>query len=156
VSLTSKDVAEIMRMLEASGFDSLTLEMDGVKLELNRSGATTPAVQARAPAPSPSPTLAPAHAHAQPSAAPAPAEAGLVEVTAPLLGIFYRTPRPGEPPFVEVGAKVQPQTVIGIIEVMKLMNSVSAGVCGEVVEVLAPSGVMVEYGQVLVRIRPEA
>jgi acetyl-CoA carboxylase biotin carboxyl carrier protein len=154
VSLTSKNVAEIMRMLEASGFDSLTLEMDGVKLELNRSGATTPAVQARAPAPSPSPTLAPAPA--QPSAAPAPAEAGLVEVTAPLLGIFYRTPRPGEPPFVEVGAKVQPQTVIGIIEVMKLMNSVSAGVCGEIVEVLAPSGAMVEYGQVLIRIRPEA
>ena len=153
MSLTSKDVAEIMRLLEASGFDSLTLEMDGMKLALNRSGAVEPVPERRVsapPPPSPSPQ-APAVA----SSAAAPSEAGLVEVAAPLLGVFYRTPKPGEPPFVEVGSRVQPETVVGIIEVMKLMNSVSAGVAGEVVEVIAASGAMVEYGQVLIRIRPE-
>lgn len=153
MSLTSKDVAEIMRLLEASGFDSLTLEMDGMKLALNRSGAVEPVPERRVSAPPP--PSPPPQAPAVASSAAAPSEAGLVEVAAPLLGVFYRTPKPGEPPFVEVGSRVQPETVVGIIEVMKLMNSVSAGVAGEVVEVIAASGAMVEYGQVLIRIRPE-
>lgn len=151
MSLTRNDVAEIMRMLEASSFDSLTLEIDGVKLALNRSGLAGPPVRSDAPPRA----QAAAGSPAAPSAPAAPAEAGLVEVTAPLLGVFYRTPKPGEPPFVEVGSKVRPETVVGVIEVMKLMNSVSADVSGEVVEVIAPTGVMVEYGQVLLRVRPE-
>ncbi len=73
-----------------------------------------------------------------------------------MLGIFYRAPKPGEPPFVEVGSKVGEDTVIGIIEVMKLMNTVHAGVKGTVVEILAANGALVEYGEVLLRVRPEA
>ncbi|MBO9582499.1 MAG: biotin carboxyl carrier domain-containing protein, partial [Sphingobium sp.] len=80
---------------------------------------------------------------------------GLVEVLSPLLGVFYRAPKPGEPPFVEVGARVEADTVIGIIEVMKLMNSARAGVAGEVVEVLAVNGEMVEHGEVLMLVRPD-
>jgi acetyl-CoA carboxylase biotin carboxyl carrier protein len=85
-----------------------------------------------------------------------PSEPGLAEVASPLLGIFYRAPKPGEPPFVEVGSKVSEETVVCIIEVMKLMNSVRAGVKGEVVEILALNGALVEYGEVLLRVRPEA
>ena len=85
-----------------------------------------------------------------------PSEPGLAEVVSPLLGIFYRAPKPGEPPFVEVGSKVSEETVIGIVEVMKLMNSVHAGVKGEVVEILAANAALVEYGEVLLRVRPEA
>jgi len=59
-------------------------------------------------------------------------------------------------PFVEVGSKVSEETVVGIIEVMKLMNSVHAGVKGEVVEIFAANGALVEYGEVLLRVRPEA
>jgi biotin carboxyl carrier protein len=73
-----------------------------------------------------------------------------------LLGIFHRAPKPGASPFVEVGSRVEEQTVIGIIEVMKLMNSVQAGVKGEVVEILIENGAAVEYGQILMRVRPEA
>ena len=83
-----------------------------------------------------------------------PSEPGLLEVSAPLLGIFYRAPKPGEPPFVDVGSKVEAETVIGIIEVMKLMHSVHAGVEGEVVEVLVENGAAIEYGEILVRVRP--
>ena len=72
----------------------------------------------------------------------------------PLLGIFYRAPKPGEAAFIEVGAQVEEDTVIGIIEVMKLMNSVRAGVKGEVVEILAANAGLVEYGETLVRVRP--
>jgi acetyl-CoA carboxylase biotin carboxyl carrier protein len=66
------------------------------------------------------------------------------DVVAPMLGTFYRAPRPGEPPFVEHGSPVQADTIIGIIEVMKLMNTVRAGVRGTVVEILACDGALVE------------
>ena len=79
---------------------------------------------------------------------------GLVEVKSPLLGVFYRAPKPGEPPFVEVGSRVEADSVIGIIEVMKLMNSARAGVSGEVVDIVAANGEMVEHGEVLMLVRP--
>lgn len=154
MTLTAKDVAEIMRLLEESSFESLSLEINGMKLNLQRSSART----AESPDPSAVPPVAPAEL---PQAAPrgkvkAPSEPGLAEVRSPLLGIFYRAPRPGEPPFVEIGSKVDEDTVIGIVEVMKLMNSVHAGVKGEIVEILRANGALVEYGDVLLRVRPEA
>jgi acetyl-CoA carboxylase biotin carboxyl carrier protein len=76
----------------------------------------------------------------------------LLEVSAPLLGIFYRAPRPGAAPYVEVGSQVEADSIIGIIEVMKLMNSVRAEVRGTVVEILAEDGAAVESGQVLLRV----
>jgi acetyl-CoA carboxylase biotin carboxyl carrier protein len=152
VTLTAKDVAEIMRLLEQSSFDSLSIEIDGVKLNLQR-GSTAPVERAVVPAPSPR-SDGPAQS-ALPKAKP-PSEPGLSEVASPLLGIFYRAPKPGEPPFVEVGSKVEQDTVIGIIEVMKLMNSVCAGVKGEVVEILVDNAALVEFDEILVRVRPGA
>lgn len=154
MTLTAKDVAEIMRLLEESSFESLSLEIDGMKLNLQRNSARS--------ADSPDPlAVVPVAAAELPRATPrgkakAPSEPGLAEVTSPLLGIFYRAPRPGEPPFVEIGSKVEEDTVIGIVEVMKLMNSVHAGMKGEIVEILRANGALVEYGDVLLRVRPEA
>lgn len=150
MTLSAKDVAEIMRLLEQSSFDSLSIEIDGVKLNLQR-GSTAPVQRAVAQAPSAG-SQQPVQA-APPKAKP-PSEPGLSEVASPLLGIFYRAPKPGEPPFVEVGSKVEQDTVIGIIEVMKLMNSVCAGVRGEVVEILADNAALVEFDEILVRVRP--
>ena len=149
MSLTAKDVAEIMRLLEESTFDSLSLEIDGMKLNLQRKSANPASRVSRAATAPVSGPLRPAHKNSPPS------EPGLFEVPAPLLGVFYRAPKPGEPPFVEVGSKVAEDTVIGIIEVMKLMNSVSAGVKGEVVQILADNAAAVEYGEILLRVRPE-
>ena len=146
MSLTAAEVAEIMRLVEQSGFDELTLEIDGTRICLRRG----------APA-----DLSPQHA-AQPPAASEPALARPVpaavdpnvhEVLAPLLGTFYRAPKPGAPPFVEIGAHVDEETVIGIIEVMKLMNSVRAGVKGTVTEFLIADGALAEYGATLLRVR---
>ena len=95
-------------------------------------------------------TAKPAAATARPAAADS--DPSLIEVTAPLLGIFYRAPRPGDAPYIEVGSVLQEDTVIGIIEVMKLMNSVRAEVRGTVVEILAEDGSAVEEGQVLLRV----
>jgi acetyl-CoA carboxylase biotin carboxyl carrier protein len=158
MTLTAKDVAEILRLLESSSFDHLSLEMNGVKLNLQR-GSVAPARPAAAPAPQPMIEEAPAQKERVDAAsrpAKPPSEAGLKDISSPLLGIFYRAPKPGEPPFVEVGAKVEPDTVIGIIEVMKLMNSVRAGAAGQIAEILVDNGALVEYGEILMRIRPSA
>lgn len=155
MTLTAKDVREIMRLLEQSSFDSLSLEIDGVKLNLQRgSAAAARPIAVPTEALRPAVDLQPALSARRKSKPPS--ETGLAEVASPLLGIFYRAPKPGEPPFVEVGSKVDKDTVVGIIEVMKLMNSVHAGVKGEVVEILGVNATLVEYGEILLRVRPEA
>jgi acetyl-CoA carboxylase biotin carboxyl carrier protein len=77
-----------------------------------------------------------------------------VLVPSPMLGTFYRAEAPGATPFVEVGSTVGPDSTVCIIEVMKMMNSVAAGVGGTVVEVCAENGTLVEYGEPLLRVRP--
>jgi acetyl-CoA carboxylase biotin carboxyl carrier protein len=101
VSLTKKDIDLIQALLEDSQFDRLSVEIDGVKVELTRSGAA-PKKATPAPTLQETPTLIPTPART----ARAPEE-GLVEVLSPLLGVFYRAPKPGEPPFVEVGDRVE-------------------------------------------------
>lgn len=169
MSLSAADIQEIMRLVEASHFDELVLEADGVKLVLRRGAAVaSTAAPAAAPAAAamPSPAVAVATgatAHAAAGAAVASAAAPAAasrapdagqDVAAPMLGTFYRAPKPGAPPFVEVDALVEPDTVIGIIEVMKLMNTVRAGLKGRVTAILATDGALVEYGQPLLRIAP--
>jgi acetyl-CoA carboxylase biotin carboxyl carrier protein len=145
--LTREDIDYILKLVDGSGFDELTLEMGDLKLELRKPGAGPAETAApRAPA---SPVPAPV------SVPPAgPAGEGL-DVPAPLLGVFYHAPKPGAPPFVAIGDRVQPDSVIGIIEVMKLMNQVTAGVTGLVTEIVAPNGEMVEHGQPLIRVKPD-
>jgi acetyl-CoA carboxylase biotin carboxyl carrier protein len=161
VSLTAADVAEIMRLVEQSGFDSLTLEMDGIKLSLRRGGAVEGAVESSRDAKASETAVSSSQPQPQPqppalpvaTVAPAVADPNLHEVTAPLLGTFYRSPKPGAPPFVEVGAHVEEDTIVAIIEVMKLMNTVRAGVRGAVTEILVADGALAEYGETLLRVR---
>ena len=148
MTLTAKDVEEITRLLEQSGFDELELEMDGVKLSLRRSGAGE--------APSPLPLSRTRERGEEKRTARRPAEdadPALHDVAAPLLGTFYRAPKPGAPPFVDTGAAVEEDTIVGIIEVMKLMNTVRAGVRGTIEQILAQDGTLVEYGEALLRVR---
>lgn len=79
---------------------------------------------------------------------------GLVDVCAPLPGIFYRAPKPGAAPFVEIGARVGNDTVVGIIETMKLMNSVASGAIGEIAEICVENGAPVEARDIVMRVRP--
>ena len=146
MTLTARDIAEITRLLEDSSFDELELEIDGLKIHLRRGGAMAPApvipLPARAAAEeAPRPLL--------PRVPEAANDPSLLQVRAPLLGTFYRAPKPGAPPFVENGATVEPDTIVGIIEVMKLMNAVRAGVRGVVRDIRARDGNLVEYGETL-------
>ncbi len=159
MTISHDDVERVIRLFEASQFDELHLELEGLKLDLRRRGAAAAAV-AVVPTSAPAAVAPPASARTAPpaaiNAAPAAsaASAGLVDIKAPMLGTFFHAPKPGADPFVTVGSRVEPDTVIGIVEVMKLMNSVSAGVTGEVVELVAPDAQLVEFDQVLVRVRP--
>ena len=152
MSLTAREVAEILRALEESSFDTLDLEMNGVQLHLRRGAASPPAARPAAAPAAPAPAAVAVTAPAQPHAHLAHSDG--TAVSAPLLGIFYRAPKPGEPPFVQVGDRVEADTIIGIIEVMKLMNTVRAGVAGEILEISAGNGELVEFGQALLWIRP--
>ena len=152
MTLTAADVAEIMRLVEQSGFDELNLEIDGTKISLRR-GPPLEAIAASKPD-APAPALGAVTAGAGRAAAPRhPADPSVQDLPSPLLGTFYRAPKPGAPPFVQVGAAVEEDTIVGIIEVMKLMNTVRAGVRGIVTEVLAADGALVEFGETLLRVR---
>jgi acetyl-CoA carboxylase biotin carboxyl carrier protein len=161
VSLTAADVAEIMRLVEQSGFDELTLEIDGMKLSLRRGGTAEGAVAGAAAqgfvaaGTTAAATAGPGSTSPRPveGNVSAPADPNVHDVTSPLLGTFYRAPKPGAPPFVEVGAQVAEETVVAIIEVMKLMNTVRAGVRGTVTEILLGDGALAEYGETLLRVR---
>lgn len=148
-ALTRSDIDDILRLIDSSDFDELKLEMGDMKLELRRRGAS--------PAPAATPAEAPKAEAPKPQAevaAPVVSSGGGSEVPAPLLGTFYHAPKPGAAPFIKVGDAVAPDTVIGIIEVMKLMNQVEAGVAGTVTEIVAPDGELVEHGQPLIRVQP--
>jgi len=148
VSLSREDLEQVMKLFEQSSFSELKLETGDLKLHLRKAGASSAAVAA--PVAHEPVVLAPPVPAA--SALP-PLDAGETDVLSPLLGVFYRAPKPGEPPFVEVGQAVEETTIIGIVEVMKLMNSARAGVKGTVVAIHVPNGEMVEYEQPLIRVR---
>jgi acetyl-CoA carboxylase biotin carboxyl carrier protein len=154
VTLTAADVAEIMRIVEQSTFDELSLEIEGIKLTLRRAGVTPSSLaDAAATGASRSATaIAPAAARV---AASGPVEAALKEIKSPMLGTFYRAPKPGSAPFVEIGSTVDEDSVVGIIEVMKLMNTVRAGVKGVITEILPADEALVEFGEVLMRARAD-
>jgi acetyl-CoA carboxylase biotin carboxyl carrier protein len=146
--LTRSDIDDILRLIDGSDFLELKLEMGDLKLELRRPGAAVAAGALIVSAPAP--TAAPIKV-----VAPVVESGGGSEIPAPLLGIFWHAPRPGADDFVKPGDRVTADTVIGIIEVMKLMNSVPAGMAGVVLDYVAPNGEMVEHGQTLIRIQPE-
>ena len=154
MSLTARDIAEIARLLDESKFSSLDLQMGEFRLRIRRDGGGWQGREEEEEA-----EPAPARVkEAQPEPPPLGQEAGAarvgeVDVPAPLLGNFYASPRPGDPPFVQAGDGVTEDTTIGIIEVMKLMNPIRAGVSGTVVAILAADGTAVEEGQPLVRVR---
>jgi len=127
--LSPDDVKEILRLVDESEFDELELETPRFSIRFRRGDAPA-------------------------AVRPAEPPDGLVGVTAPMVGTFYRAAAPGEAPFVEVGRPVEEQTQVCIIEVMKLMSSVVAGARGIVAEICCENGQTVEYGDVLFRIRP--
>lgn len=154
----SKRLAEIADVMEDRGLTRVRVEEpDGTAVELERASVAQPVA---VPMPMPSamvaqvaaPTVAPAApepATQTPAAAPEPKG---TEVTAPMVGVFYAAPAPGDEPFVRVGSKVKAGETLCIIEAMKVLNEVTAEADGEVLEICVADGDLVEFGSCLMRI----
>jgi acetyl-CoA carboxylase biotin carboxyl carrier protein len=150
MNLTQEDVRDIIRLLDGSSFDELRLETGRFKLTLRRVGAswaqetqTTTSIEGR---------LEPSPSTGSPLQVETALKPGELPVRAPLVGTFYRSPKPGAAAFVEVGTTVEEETVVAIIETMKLMNSVHAGVRGTVTEICTNNAEFVEHGHVLMKV----
>lgn len=156
--MDSKRLAEIADVMEDRGLTRVRVEEpDGTAVELERAGAAQPvavpmpmssAMAAQVTAPTVAPT-APEPAAQTPAAAPGPKG---TEVTAPMVGVFYAAPAPGDEPFVHVGSKVKAGETLCIIEAMKVLNEVTAEADGEVLEICVADGDLVEFGSCLMRI----
>ena len=130
--LSEGDVREILRLIDESDVEELRVETEAFSLYVRRGKTAAPGEQQRAPT----------------------AADGVVTISAPMIGTFYRAEAPGAAPYVDVGARVEPDTVVCLIEVMKMMNPIPAGVGGTIVEVCAPNAAPVEYGAPLFHVQP--
>jgi acetyl-CoA carboxylase biotin carboxyl carrier protein len=162
MQLDHDQLQALLSLLGESDIQEFKLEDDDFRLEIRRN---LPAPAALVPLPHPAAAPAAMPAAQAPAAvmqevpsAPPPAAAAsrgdLVEITAPMVATFYRAPAPGEPSFVELGTRIREGQTVCILEAMKLMNELEAEVSGEVVEILVENGTPVEFGQVLMRVKP--
>ncbi len=155
-NLTYDDLRRIVELIKSSEqFSEFRLKVGAIEIELrrHRDRAVKPASVAAAAVAverTPSPAAEPG---AILEAASWPEDC--IAIRSPMFGTFYRAAEPGAPPFVEVGQKVEQGTIVCLIEVMKLMNSISAGACGVVWRVLVADAALVEIGQALILLRPE-
>jgi acetyl-CoA carboxylase biotin carboxyl carrier protein len=141
MSLSDEDVREILRLIDESDLDELHIETENFVLHVSKgAGGAAP------------PTRTPARAEEPRSE---PSSDGAHTIDSPMLGTFYRAERPGADPFVDIGTEVEPDTIVAIIEVMKMMNSVPAGITGTIAEVCCDNASLVEYGQPLFRVDPK-
>jgi acetyl-CoA carboxylase biotin carboxyl carrier protein len=165
--LTYDDLLQIVELIKsAESFSEFHLKIGDIELDLRKSDvgvAAPPAATASTALPAAdaaaSAKLEPARADQVAAAgvrAAVEVPAGAVVIKSPMVGTFYRSPEPGAEPFVEVGQRVSPDTTVCIIEVMKLMNSISAGCEGTVTHVLANDAEAVDAGQLLIIIDPKA
>lgn len=156
--MDSKRLAEIADVMEDRGLTRVRVEEpDGTAVELERASVAQPVA---VPMPMPSamaaqvaaPTVAPAAPEPATQTPAAALEPKGTEVTAPMVGVFYAAPAPGDEPFVRVGSKVKAGETLCIIEAMKVLNEVTAEADGEVLEICVADGDLVEFGSCLMRI----
>jgi acetyl-CoA carboxylase biotin carboxyl carrier protein len=177
-SIQQEDVLLILKLLDESAFDELHVETEDFKLWASKHGRGISSGEAALEgkrmilAPNIEPTSTAGQGQNLSATKPTgpkgeaqlPKQAmeqsalheGLIPIPAPMLGTFYRTPKPGAPPYVEVGSMVNEEDPVCIIEVMKLFNTVKAGVRGRIVQVCAEQGQMVEFQQTLFLIEKNA
>ncbi|HEY1269336.1 MAG TPA: biotin/lipoyl-containing protein [Candidatus Binatia bacterium] len=152
MDLTQEEVLRILSIIEKSHFDYMQLQIGELKLTVSKGGfigsAPTAEPAKQLPKPQPAPKAEPA------AAKPRAKTTTGHEITAPMVGTFYAAPEPGAKPFVELGADIDDETTVGLIEVMKVFNAVQSRVRGKIIEVLVQNGQFVEVGQALFIVEP--
>lgn len=156
-----KDIKELIALIRKNDLTEFSLEQEGFKITLKRGGEVQPLTGGLSYAPqllAPAALQLPSSGHAAQiqstqSSLPSSTSEALRDVPSPMVGTFYAAPAPDAPPFVSVGQQINPDTVICIIEAMKVMNEIKSEVSGTVVEIVAENGKPVQYGQPIFRIR---
>ncbi|MCX6899919.1 MAG: acetyl-CoA carboxylase biotin carboxyl carrier protein [Verrucomicrobia bacterium] len=153
-----EEIKQIIALMKRNELTEFELEREGGKIRIKRgpngsAGSDTAVIPL--PVQAAPMMVAPAAPVAAPAAAPA-APADTIDIKSPMVGTFYRAPSPEAAPFLEVGAAVNEETVVCIIEAMKVMNEIKAEVKGVITEVLAENAKAVEFGQPLFRVRKTA
>ncbi len=155
-----QQIRELIKIMKENDLVKIHIRHGDDRICLRRAEPTPPV-------PFPGHFVAPSFAVAAPAGSPAghagggahaPAtqpEEDLLEIKSPIVGTFYEGPSPDSDPYVELGSHVEPQTVVCIVEAMKVMNEIKAEISGIVVEKRVSNGQAVEYGQVIFRVRPE-
>jgi acetyl-CoA carboxylase biotin carboxyl carrier protein len=161
-SVNMDELRELIALLHDNGLAELELERNNFRVRLRREGAfvsdpyhvesTTPQSSSSASATAPAATSSPVHPGAQAETA-ASEDQDLHIIPSPIVGTFYRSPSPNSDPFVKIGSSVAPETVVCIIEAMKLMNEIQSEMTGEVAKIYVENGQPVEYGQPLFGIK---
>jgi acetyl-CoA carboxylase biotin carboxyl carrier protein len=153
-----KDIKAIIDLMKKNSITEFELEEKDSKLRLKRGinggGVAIPPSEDMTPM---VPIMAPLQTAPAIAAAPlaaAPANTGEIEIKSPMIGTFYRSPSPEAGPYVDVGSEVNPETVVCIIEAMKVMNEIKAEVKGVITQLLVENGKPVEFGQPLYKVRP--
>ena len=150
--LSHKDIADIVNMVDASELNELVIEFPDVKLVVRRGDASA-SLDAN-PIARPSPLAAPPGPAPRAALAPPARADGAIEICAPMIGTFRRSPSPKDPPFVEVGTIVKSGQPLGLIEVMKHRTAVEANHAGRIADIAVVNGALVEYDQLLFVIVP--
>ena len=171
-----EELIEILKILNDSDFDELRLEMSGLGVSFSKHPMDLPdqsiegtIKERRGPSAREESVAAEDIQEFKADAVPAQRalskpeaqaeipleEEGLIPIKSPLLGIFYRSPKPGSPPFVETGSEVTEDDTVCLVEVMKLFNTVKAGVRGRIAKICAENNQMIEYNQTLFLIEPK-
>jgi len=149
-----KDIKAIIDLMRKNSLSEFELEHQDFKIKLKRgvAGPAAPVEETAFYAPPPSPTIP--TAPVQPAALPPPANNhAILEIKSPMIGTFYRAPSPESADYVEVGTEVNPETVVCLIEAMKVMNEIKAEAKGVVTQILVENAKPVEFGQPLFRFR---
>ncbi|ALC89988.1 acetyl-CoA carboxylase [Bacillus sp. FJAT-18017] len=170
--LKVQEIRELIKLIDQSSIDEFVFENEGSKIKMKKHGqqmavavqqqpaVQTPqaAVQALSAAPAPQAVNAPAavqEAPSQPEAAAKEEQTDLHKIVSPMVGTFYQSPSPETDAYVKPGSQITPDTVVCIVEAMKLFNEIEAEVSGEIVEILVKDGQLVEYGQPLFLVKTQ-
>jgi acetyl-CoA carboxylase biotin carboxyl carrier protein len=164
-SVNMEELRELIALLRDNGLAELELENEGFRVRLRRESGYGPATAQTAEVPLPPPPSASVQPAAPSTGGPthpgthasteASQDQDLHIIPSPIVGTFYRSPSPAADPFVKIGSNVEPESVVCIIEAMKLMNEIQAEASGEVVKIYVENGQPVEYGQPLFGIKPQ-
>ena len=153
MALTYKEVADILKIIDASEADEVDIELEGVRLSVRRNTAGSTSATTGKPSAPPPPKIESTVTPVEP--APAVELLDGIEVRSPMVGTFYRRPSPDDAPFVEVGAKVATDDPLCLIEVMKLFTTIEAKHAGTIKQIAVDDGQLVEFDQVLFVLDPD-